>query len=101
MLPVVAGKAATRRQILIYSLLLLPITISPVALGVCGLVYGIGAALLGLIFLASAIHVWRTGDDNDRPARRLFGYSIFYLFALFALMLAERLMGGPMIGLGA
>ena len=101
MLPVVAGKAETRRQILIYSLLLLPITISPVALGVCGLVYGIGAALLGLIFLASAIHVWRTGDDNDRPARRLFGYSIFYLFALFALMLAERLMGGPMIGLGA
>ncbi len=93
MLPVVAGKAATRRQILLYSLILFPITLSPVALGACGLIYGIGAALLGLIFLACAIHVWRTGDDNDKPARRLFGYSIFYLFALFALMLGERLSG--------
>ena len=91
MLPVVAGKAATRRQILIYSLILVPITLSPVALGVCGLAYGVGAAVLGLIFLACAYRVWRTGDDDDGPARRLFGYSIFYLFALFAVMLGERL----------
>lgn len=115
MLPVVAGKAATRRQILFYSLILIPITLSPVALGVCGLTYGIGASLLGLAFLGFAVQVWRAGDgdsadnnsadnsadygtdsgaDNDKPARRLFGYSIFYLFALFALMLGERLAGG-------
>ncbi|MBT3532364.1 MAG: protoheme IX farnesyltransferase [Rhodospirillaceae bacterium] len=94
MLPVVAGKAATRRQILIYSLILIPVTLSPVALGICGVAYGLGAGLLGLIFLAFAVQVWRTGDDNDRPARRLFAYSIFYLFALFALMLGERLMAG-------
>jgi protoheme IX farnesyltransferase len=98
MLPVVAGKAATRLHILVYSLILFPITLSPVVLGVCGVSYGIGATLLGLIFLACAFHVWRTGDDNDLPARRLFGYSIFYLFALFALMLGERLLVGPVTG---
>jgi protoheme IX farnesyltransferase len=93
---VVAGKAVTRRYILLYSLILIPITLSPVALGACGLVYGVGAGLFGLVFLALAFQVWRAGDDNDndRPARRLFGYSIFYLFALFALMLGERLVGG-------
>ena len=100
MLPVVAGKAVTRRYILLYSLILIPITLSPVALGTCGLVYGAGAGLFGLGFLALAFQVWCAGDDNDsdvdndRPARRLFGYSIFYLFALFALMLGERLVGG-------
>ena len=98
MLPVVAGKPATRRQILIYTLILIPVTISPVVLGACGLVYGVGAGLAGLAFLGFAVQVWHTGrkdgDDNDKPARRLFGYSIFYLFALFALMLGERLVGG-------
>ncbi len=101
MLPVVAGKTATRRQILIYSLILFPVTLSPVGLGACGLAYGVGAALLGLIFLACAIQVWRASDDNDKPARRLFGYSIIYLFALFALMLGERLLEGPLMGVGA
>jgi protoheme IX farnesyltransferase len=91
MLPVVAGKAATRRQILIYSLILFPVTLSPVALGVCGLAYGLGAAFFGLLFLAFAYRVWRAGDGDDKPARRLFGYSIFYLFALFAVMLGEHL----------
>lgn len=91
MLPVVAGKAVTRRHILIYALILFPITLSPVALGVCGLAYGLGAALLGLVFVAFAYRVWRSGDADDGPARRLFGYSIFYLFALFAVMLGERL----------
>ena len=94
MLPVVAGKAVTRLQILIYTLILIPVTLSPVALGTCGIAYGIGAGAFGLIFFGFALQVWRAGDDNDRPARRLFGYSIFYLFALFALMLGERLIGG-------
>ncbi len=94
MLPVVAGKAATRRQILIYSLILFPVTLTPVLLGACGLAYGLGAALLGLVFVAFAYRVWRAGENGaDGPARRLFGYSIFYLFALFAVMLGERLVG--------
>ncbi len=93
MLPVVAGKAVTRLQILIYTLILIPVTLCPVALGTCGIPYGIGAAAFGLIFFGFALQVWRAGDFNDRPARRLFGYSIFYLFALFALMLGERLIG--------
>ena len=94
MLPVVAGKAVTRLQILIYTLILIPVTFSPVALGTCGIAYGVGAGAFGLIFLGFALQVWRANDDNDRPARRLFGYSIFYLFALFTLMLGERLIGG-------
>ena len=94
MLPVVAGKAVTRLQILIYTLILIPVTLSPVALGTCGIAYGVGAGAFGLIFLGFALQVWRAHDDNDRPARRLFGYSIFYLFALFTLMLGERLIGG-------
>lgn len=100
MLPVVAGKAATRRQILLYSIVLLPVTLSPVALGVCGLIYGVGAGVFGLIFLALAFQIWHAGDDDegDKPARRLFGYSIFYLFALFALMLGERLAGLQTLG---
>ena len=94
MLPVVAGKAVTRLQILIYTLILIPVTLSPVALGICGIAYGIGAGAFGLIFLGFALQVWRSDDVNDSPARRLFGYSIFYLFALFALMLGERLIVG-------
>ena len=94
MLPVVAGKAVTRLQILIYTLILIPVTLSPVALGTCGIAYGVGAGAFGLIFLGLALQVWRANDDNDRPARRLFGYSIFYLFALFTLMLGEHLIGG-------
>jgi len=102
MLPVVAGKPATRRQILLYSVILLPVTLSPVVFGACGLIYGVGAGIFGLIFLALAFHIWRVGDNNDgdKPARRLFGYSIFYLFALFALMLGERLAGLQSLALG-
>jgi len=90
MLPVVAGRRETKRQILIYTLLLLPLTLAPVALGVSGWLYGLGALVSGAGFVACAIAVWRADDDDERPARRMFGYSLIYLFALFALMLVER-----------
>jgi len=93
MLPVVAGRRETRRQILIYTLLLVPITFAPVALGVSSWVYAAGAAVTGALFIACALQVWRADDGNDKPARQMFGYSILYLFLLFALMLGERFAG--------
>jgi protoheme IX farnesyltransferase len=91
MLPVVAGKAETRRQILIYTILLVPVGMAPAFLGFAGMLYGAAALVLGLIFVAAAVAVQR--DETDRSARRMFGFSIFYLFALFALLIADRAIG--------
>ena len=87
MLPVVAGRATTRRHILGYSLLLVPLTLVPAVLGMAGLLYGAAAALLGGLFLLLAWRLQR--DHSDRAAQRLFGFSILYLFALFAVMIAD------------
>ena len=88
MLPVVAGAAATKRQMLIYTVALLPITLAPVALGVVGGLYATGALIAGVLFLICALGVMR--DETDRAARRMFGFSIFYLFAIFALLIADK-----------
>ncbi|MFC3678054.1 heme o synthase [Ferrovibrio xuzhouensis] len=91
MLPVVAGDRETRRQILIYSLLLVPLSLAPWALGLAGPLYGGMAAVLGAGFLLLAWRIWRSRDE--RPAKHMFAYSILYLFLLFALLLAERGLG--------
>ena len=88
MLPVVAGKEETRRQILIYAALLLPLSLAPVALGMAGAIYGVVAATMGAYFLWLALRVRRARDDAS--ARRMFGFSILYLFALFAALIAEH-----------
>jgi protoheme IX farnesyltransferase len=88
MLPVVAGDAETRRQILLYSLLLAPLGVLPSAVGVAGAGYALVAAALGLVFLALAWRLYRSGSDKD--AGRLFGFSLLYLFALFAALLVEH-----------
>jgi protoheme IX farnesyltransferase len=88
MLPVVAGRAATRRHILAYTLLLVPITFAPAALGVAGPVYASVAAVMGGAFVMLAVQVLRAA--GDRAARRMFGFSILYLFVLFAVLIAER-----------
>ena len=88
MLPVVAGPAETRRQILIYTLLLVPLTFAPVALGTVGLVYGAVAAIAGAYFTWLAVQIVRTA--SDRAAKRMFGFSILYLFVLFAALIAEH-----------
>jgi protoheme IX farnesyltransferase len=100
MLPVVAGAKETRRQIMIYTLLLVPLSLVPWAIGFSGVVYAISAMLLGAGFLFS---VWRVATDrqdqagisrtNDAPARAAFKYSILYLFALFAALAIDRLTG--------
>ncbi len=88
MLPVVAGAAATKRQMLIYTAALLPVTLAPVALGVAGGLYAVGALVAGALFLICALRVM--GDETHRAARRMFGFSIFHLFAIFALLIADK-----------
>jgi len=94
MLPVVAGERATRRHILVYASVLYPLTLLPWALGPAGPVYGWVAGLLGALFVAGAVQVWRAPAGQFGSARALFGYSILYLFALFAALLADVWMGG-------
>ena len=94
MMPVVRGQRATRRQILVYSLILLPLAVSPWLIGGAGLAYGIAASALTVLFVALSLPVaFRTAEEGDRmvPEKRLFGYSVFYLFALFAALVADRL----------
>ena len=93
MLPVVSGLAATRRQILAYSLVMAGTAVSPWALGLTGAVYGISAAVLGTVFVGLALKVAlnpATEPSNMSPEKRLFAFSIFYLFALFTALVADR-----------
>ena len=97
MLPVVAGEAATRRQIMAYSIVLLAVSMVPWAIGGTGLVYGAAALVLSGLFVALAMPVAfrrETPDDSMRPERRLFAFSILYLFVLFAALVADRLLLG-------
>jgi protoheme IX farnesyltransferase len=92
MLPVVAGPDATRRQIVVYAALLAPVALAPAFMGFGGPLYAFAAIGLGALLLALALQVWRVreGRDADRAARQLFGFSILYLFGLFAALLVER-----------
>jgi protoheme IX farnesyltransferase len=93
MLPVVSGVPETKRQILIYSLVLAPIGVLPAVLGFAPLGYGIAATALGATFVFLAVRVMRmnAGDRDMRPAKQLFAFSILYLFLLFAMLLVDRL----------
>ncbi|VIO77101.1 Protoheme IX farnesyltransferase [Bradyrhizobium ivorense] len=87
MLPVVAGKTETKRQIFLYSVILVPISLLPCALGFAGAIYGAAAAMLGATMIFLAWHVRRSHDREWRPARRLFAFSMLYLVLLFAVLL--------------
>jgi len=91
MLPVVAGAKATKRQMLIYTFLLFPLALAPWALGMAGHLYGLAAAVLGGFFILAAIRVWF--DETDRSAKRMFAFSILYLFLLLALLIVDRAPG--------
>ena len=91
MLPVVAGIASTKHHIVAYSLLLVAASLTPLWAG-AGMLYGIGAALLGANFLRHAIRVLRSPEPS--LAMRMFGFSIIYLFVLFALLIADHLVLG-------
>jgi heme o synthase len=91
MMPVVRGKPATRRQILAYTLLLIPLGLTPALIGLGGPLYIAAAALFGGWMLLDAIAAFRERDETREPAaRKLFGISILYLFALFAALIVER-----------
>jgi protoheme IX farnesyltransferase len=91
MLPVVAGPRETKKQMLLYTLVLWPVTAAPWLLGVSGLLYAAGAGTLSLLFTVSAIRVWR--DESERSARQMFLFSLVYLFLIFVLLLADRVIG--------
>jgi heme o synthase len=98
MLPVVAGPAATRFQILMYSLLLAPLGVAPYFIGLGGSVYAAVATVLGAAFLYFAVNVYRItgGPEADKACKKLFGFSILYLYLLFAVLLAEHAVKGLM-----
>jgi heme o synthase len=91
MLPVTAGIPATKRQIVVYTVLMFAVSLTPLLAG-STFVYGIGAALLSGNFLRHAIRVLRSPEPRD--AMKMFGFSIVYLFALFALLVADHLTQG-------
>lgn len=88
MLPNVAGKAITRQHILSYTVALSLVAIAPWALGMTGIVYGIAAAVLSLLYCISSAEIFIT--KTNAAAWRGFGYSIFYLFALFGALIVDR-----------
>ena len=96
MLPVVAGAEETRRQILLYSVALVPIGAAPWLLGYAGAVYGVTALLAGALMVALAWRVRseREGVRAERAAHQLFAFSILYLFVLFAVLLVDAGLGG-------
>lgn len=92
MMPVVKGEASTRRQILAYSILLLPLAVAPWLIGGTAALYGLAALLLTGTFVALSVPVaFRTSGEGDKmqPEKRLFAFSIVYLFALFAALVAD------------
>jgi heme o synthase len=91
MLPVVAGPAETRKQIMLYSLALVPLAILPAVIGLGGVTYGVASTVLGAIFLWLAFNVWRIteGREADQACKRLFWFSILYLYVLFAILVVE------------
>jgi heme o synthase len=88
MLPVVAGPRETKRQMLLYTVVLWPVILTPWLLGVAGVFYGVGALVLSAVFTVSAILVWR--DTGERNARSMFAFSLLYLFLIFSLLLADH-----------
>jgi len=92
MLPVVAGPGETKRQMLLYTLVLWPVACAPWLLGIAGALYAAGAMLLSAAFTGSAIVVCR--DTTDHAARRMFSFSLLYLILIFNLLLVDHMSRG-------
>jgi len=95
MLPVVAGVRETKKQILLYTVLLLPVSLIPWMIGTASIAWGALAAALGIAFIVLAVKVWK--DPSIKAARKMFRFSLWYLFALFGALvidnIAVRLLG--------
>jgi protoheme IX farnesyltransferase len=96
MLPVVAGPRETKRQMLIYTLVLVPVALAPTLLGSVGWLYGAVALAMSAAFIAHAVAVWHAPDDRrgHRAARRMFKFSLLYLAILFAALPLDRMLVG-------
>lgn len=96
MMPNVAGETSTKHQIVAYAVLTAAVAVAPSFTGLAGIGYGMFAAALGIIFVYCSIAVWRmpNGDEKMVPAKKMFAYSIFYLFAIFSALMVERLFDG-------
>jgi len=101
MLPVVSGDASTRRQIMLYTLVLVPLGVAPWAFGYTGALYGVTALVTGAIMVILGWQVFRESRPAERASRNLFAFSILYLFLLFAVLLVERGWGGLIARLAA
>jgi len=102
MLPVVKGKPHTRFQILLYTLVLVPLGVLPALLHIGGALYLASSAGLGLWFLWEAIATYRERDAVKEPAaHRLFGVSLLYMTALFASLIVEKVIGLPALSLAS
>ena len=99
MLPVVAGDRSTRRHIMLYTLILVPLGVAPWLAGFAGVLYGGIALVTGAIMLTLAWQVLNERHPAERASRNLFAFSILYLFLLFATLLVERGWGGLIIRL--
>ncbi len=93
MMPVVAGVRKTKLLMLVYTAALLPVTLLPVATAMSGAVYGVSAGLLGLGFAGHVWRVWKNGEE--KAARAMFFFSIFYLFFIFVALIGDRLLFLP------
>ncbi len=91
MMPVVVGARSTKLQMLVYTLILFPVALAPVYFGVAGWIYGAAAIALNLCFIGHAVSVLRS--DNLLAARRMFRFSLLYLFLHFALLCVDRAPG--------
>ena len=96
MLPVVKGDAATRRQIVLYTLILVPLGLAPWLFGYAGWAYGLIALVTGALMLVLAWQVFCERRPAERASRHLFAFSILYLFLLFAVLLVEQGWGGAL-----
>ncbi len=92
------ANAETRRQILLYTLILAPLGVAPWLLGYAGPLYGVAALAIGAVMIALALRV-RAERQGHAASKQMFGFSILYLFLLFAMLLVDRMSGGlPLSG---
>ncbi len=89
MLPVVAGARETKRQMLLYALVLVPVAAAPWPLGLAGPFYGAASLALSAVFVGAALRVCR--DETDKSARRMFAFSLLYLFLIFFMLLIDHM----------
>jgi len=102
MMPNVAGVPSTKRQIFVYAVLTALVAVVPTVTGLASMVYGAIAGVLGLVFVLCSIAVWRMpeGDERMLPAKQMFAYSIFYLFAVFSVLLADHAISAYLLRAG-